>query len=167
MAEEIRHPDGRIEHPEIRTEPTDASFGWILGLVVAATVAAAVVFIVILWLFNTYRSHQAALKKSPFPLAPGPTMSLPPTPRLEQIDHSSGLPVPNGVDRESGQENLLSSYGSTPDEGFIRIPIDRALDFLANKLPHRESSAAKDSRDNGLVDDGESNSGRVFREKPQ
>jgi hypothetical protein len=39
------------------------------------------------------------------------------------------------------------------------------MDLLADKLPHRkEKSAEKGTRDNGLVDDGASNAGRLFRE---
>jgi hypothetical protein len=68
----------------------------------------------------------------------------------------------------AGNEATLDSYGPSDDEGFIRVPIDRAMDFLVGRLPVRKEQPQKKSgdgkaRDRGMVNAGDSNSGRLFR----
>jgi hypothetical protein len=167
MAEEIHQPDGHIEHPEVRYEPRDANFGWILAIGIAALVLVALIFSLLLWFFYQYRDYQAAIKRSPFPLAPSPSETLPAQPHLEQLDRTAGIERSNMYVREAAKEELLHSYGPTSDQEFVRIPIDRAITLLENKLPARpEPPASQRRRENGLVDAGEPNSGRLFREKP-
>ena len=49
-------------------------------------------------------------------------------------------------------------------EGFVRIPVERAMKLLENKLPARAAPPAEQAeRSGGLVNAGESNSGRMFR----
>ena len=91
MAEEIRHPDGRIEHPSVRHEPTDASFRWILGTVVAAAILGVVIHFLILIYFNRARDALAQTRQSRFPLAAKTSWSLPLEPRLEQLDRLAGI----------------------------------------------------------------------------
>ena len=73
MPDETPSPDGRLEHPEIRTEAKDVNFRWVLSLVLGAVVFAGVVHFVLWEFFAGYRHHQAAIKQSPFPLAPAPS----------------------------------------------------------------------------------------------
>jgi hypothetical protein len=200
--EEIRYPDGRIEHPHVCFERTDASLGWILGIGIGSLALAAITFSALLWFFHHYNNYQAAIKRSPFPLAQAPSVSLPATPHLEQLDRIAGIERSNIYQRQAGKEGPLHSYGPTlgnlmeltpstvglaataggpltaivaldagtriPEHGFIRIPIRRAMDLLANKLPARQEPPVSQRRKaNGLVDAGESNSGRMFREEPR
>ena len=173
MVEEIhppddrQHPDGRIEHPEVRFERTDADFRWILSIVVVAIMVAAFHFSMIWWFFHRYREHEARIKKSPFPLAAASADSLPKEPRLEQLDRVAGIESSNVFIREQSREETLRSYGLTPEEGFIHIPIDRAMALLADKLPARKEPAEAQKKGNGLVDAGASNSGRLFRGQPK
>ena len=203
MAEEIRESDGRIEHPEIRFEPTDASLRWILGIGISALALGALAFSLLLFFFHQYKNYQAAIKRSPFPLAPGPSEALPARPHLEQLDRVAGIERSNVYEREAAKEDLLHSYGPTlgnltvlgagtvglaspagasplaaivaldagttiPEKGFVRIRIDRAMAILENKLLSRQEPPASQRRKaNGLVDAGESNSGRMFREEPR
>src|SRR5437588_12930720 len=83
--EEIRYPDGRIEHPTVRFKPTDANFRWALAGVGAVLVLMAVIYGAVLWFFNDYRDYEAGIKTSPYPLAPTPSTTLPAEPRLEQL----------------------------------------------------------------------------------
>jgi hypothetical protein len=166
--EEVRHPDSRIEHPQVRYEHRDTSFGWILGIGITTLALGAVILSVLLWFFNLYKNYQATIKRSPFPLAAQPSEALPARPRLEQVDRLAGIETPNVYVREIAKEEILNSYGSTPEQEFVHIPIDRAMTLLANKLPARpEPPASQRRRQNGLVDAGESNSGRMFREEPR
>lgn len=203
MAEEIHESDGGSEHPNVRYEQRDASFGWILGIGISTLALGVLILSVLLWFFYHYRNYQATIKRSPFPLAARPSAALPARPRLEQVDRLAGVESPNVYLREAANEEILRSYGATMPEltalapsaasvaaepgigalsaavrllagmrvpygGFIRIPISRALALLANKLPARpEPPASQRRRENGLVDAGASNSGRMFREKPR
>jgi hypothetical protein len=157
--EEVHHPDGRIEHPQVRYESTDARFRPILLVLIGAMLYAVCHFTAIWWYFNRQEEHQAALKRSEFPLQPGPSDALPAEPRLEGIEKG------HVREREASKDEILHNYGPTPETGYIRIPIERAMELLAEKLPARAEKP--DKKANGLVDAGESNSGRMFRGKPQ
>jgi len=175
--EEIRHPDGRMEHPSVRFEKTDASFPWVLGLLLGAMAFAAVVHYVILLFFYEYAGYQNAVKKSPFPLAAESSKDLsrpplPAQPRLEQVERVSDPEHP--ADAYAGlaaKEDALNRYGTTGDKNFVHVPIQKAIEQLSNKLPSRPAPAEAQPKDqhkeNGLVDSGESNSGRMFRGKPK
>jgi hypothetical protein len=214
--EEVRHPDGRIEHPHVRFEHTDASLGWILAIGIGSMALAALIFSLLLWFFFHYKDYQAAIKRSPFPLAPHPSEALPAPPHLEQLNRIAGIEKSNVYEREAGKESLLHSYGlpvpegiaaetgkTPPENGFVRIPIEQAMAWVvqAKKLPARQepppstflgaspvgAAAApgmrplgiivqlfagqrfqnQRQRGYGLVDAGESNSGRMFREEPR
>jgi hypothetical protein len=162
MSEEIRHPDGRVEHPSVHHEPTDANFRWIATILLAGVGFGVVSLCVILVAYNKYRQHQEEIKRSPFPLAPTPSTALPPEPRLEQVDRAVGINNPS----VAAEERLLESYGPAPEAGYAEIPIAEAMKRLAGKLPVRAGGPDQDKRANGLVDAGEPNSGRLFREKP-
>ena len=60
---------------------------------------------------------------------------------------------------------MLNSYGPTDEEGFVHIPIERAMEYAGRPSCRSARAVTTDRRgnDNGLVDAGESNSGRMFR----
>ena len=86
MPDEIQHPAEPLENPSVRHERTDANFGRILSIFIGVAIFAVIVFSGMRLFFNEYRDHQAEIKKSPYPLAPGPSTALPREPRLEQVD---------------------------------------------------------------------------------
>jgi hypothetical protein len=165
MPEPSLHPDGRMTHPEVRYERSDASFVWILGLILGAMAFAALVHYLVLVFFFDYRDYQSAIKKSPFPLAPGISDVLPRQPHLEPLDRLEKVERSNVYVREANREEVLNSYGLTNEEGFVHVPIQEAMKYLENKLPARAAPADR-QRDSGLVDAGESNSGRLFHRRP-
>lgn len=172
MPEEIRPPGGETpplpEHPDVRSEPTDANFRAILFILIGSVVVGAIIYGLVTVFFNDWQGHEAAVKQSPFPLAPGPSTALPAGPRLEQIDRMAGIERPNVNERFTTKEEVLNSYGPTDEEGFVHIPIERAMKMLENKLPARaEPPADQSRRSDGLVDSGEPNSGREFRGRPR
>src|SRR5205823_5657915 len=118
MAEEIRHPDGRIEHPSVRHEPTDASFRWILGTVVAAAILGVVIHYLILLYFDRARDALARTRQSRFPLANKTSWSLPPEPRLEQLDRLAGVASADAFLRQQAKLEHLRSLGPTDEKGF-------------------------------------------------
>ena len=162
-------PPGIPEHPEVRHERSDASFGWILGLLIGGIVLAALIHFVLLRCLRDYENYQATIKRSAFPLAATPREGLPAEPRLEQLDRLAQVETLNVYVRQASKEEQLHRYGPTPEEGFIHVPIERAMTFLGeqNKFPVRKGAPPGDPRrENGLLDAGDSNSGRLFRGKP-
>ena len=119
------------------------------------------------WFYHRYRDYETSIKESPFPLQQGPSDGLPAEPRLEQVNRMAEIEKGNVYLMEETKERILHSYGSTPEANFVHIPIKRAMDLLANKLPARAEPAGDAKKENGLVDSGESNSGRMFRGEPR
>src|SRR5277367_483065 len=117
MTQEIRHPDGRIEHPSVRHEPTDASFGSIVAILLGALVLGALIHASVFGFFSAYRDHLAEVNRSPYPLAPGPSVELPREPRLEQIDRLSGAEAAKVRARETEKLRRHNSYGPTTTDG--------------------------------------------------
>lgn len=168
MVEQTPHPDGRPEHPEIRTEESDISFTAV-ATVLGALVVLAVLIHVVLWgFFKKREEQQSDVKRSPFPLAARPASSLPPEPRLEPLDRTSGVEQSNVYLRLEEKEAATKRYGPTAEEGYVHIPVGKAMDLLAGKLPARAAPPAEAGRKAaGLTDSGESNSGRMYREGPR
>jgi hypothetical protein len=174
VPEEIHHPDGRIEHPDVSREETDASFKAILLILIGAAGLALVIYLLMTAFYYGWRDHETAVKKSSFPLAPAPSTDprnpapLPEgQPRLEQENRLSGDVTANVYDRQAAKESILHSFGTNKEEkDFVHIPIEQAMKRLENKLPVRVTPAADQAwRADGLIDSGESNSGREFRGK--
>jgi hypothetical protein len=152
----------------VKYEHSDASFRWIFTIILGTVVFAGVVEVAILGFFNHFAAYEADIKKSPYPLAPSPATALPREPRLEQLDRVARVETPNVYEREASKLQVLNSYGHTQDKDYVHIPIEQAMKLLENQLPARpEPSAAQRKRSNGLVDAGESNSGRVFKGEPK
>jgi hypothetical protein len=161
--EEIHHEDGSIEHPSVRYERTDVRFRGVFFLLVLTAVFASLHYFSV-WEFFWIEQHDLdRLKKSPYALAPAPNMSLPAEPRLEQLDRLGKIENENVYLIEASKERQLDRYGPTEETGYIHVPIDRAMKFVVDKLPVRKEQPPGQSKDQGLVDSGESNSGRMLR----
>ncbi len=138
MPDATPSPDGLETHPTVRRERTDVNFWWILGLVIAAGVAGVVIHFAILWFFYAERGALDQARQSRFPLAETPPHTVPPEPRLEQIDRLAENQTPNLFLRESAKLDVLNGYGPTREKGYVHIPVERAIKLLANKLPARD-----------------------------
>lgn len=173
-AEEIRYPDGRIEHPAVRDEPTDLRFGCILVLIVLVCCLAGIIYSGIWRFFWFQEGVQKEIKQSPYPLAPAPSTAAHPQPRLEQLDRMRPLEQLGRMERMTPAESAavneqlandlkdLHSYSAGKEKGFVCIPIEQAIKAVAGTLPvDKRASPGRDA--NGLLDAGQSNSGRMFR----
>ncbi len=164
MPEPTPQSNGVPRHPWIRFEPSDASFGWILTVLPVALLLGFIIHSAVLAFLRGQQMRQAKVKESAYPLAPGPSTSLPREPRLEQLDRLAEVQTPNIRERLARKEETLRRYGATEEKGFVHIPIDRALDLMQGKLKARPAPSAEDRRrSGGLVGAGESSSGRLFR----
>jgi hypothetical protein len=161
--EEIRYPDGRIEHPSVRYERRDVKFGWIMAFLVGALCIAVIHYFVVWKFLGSRKAALEELRRSPYPLARAPSTHLPPPPRLEQLDRMERAAAANAYERQAAGEEILNSYGATGEKGFARIPIQEAIKLVAGQLPTRKGPSPGHRQDGGLRDGGESNSGRMFR----
>jgi hypothetical protein len=115
------------------------------------------------WFFLGYEGYEKRAKPTEFPLS-GARSNYPPEPRLEQVDRQQEVENLSVYRRREKQEDLLNSYGTTDEPGYFHIPIGRAMKLLENKLPVRKDKRRPNWREAGLVGEGASNSGRMFRE---
>jgi hypothetical protein len=166
--EEIRYPDGRIEHPLVRREQTDVSVRGIAAALLAGCCLAALLFY-LMWrfFFQPELRLQAEIKRSRYAIPTIAPLKLPPQPRLEQLHWLEGQESSNVYERMQARLKVLDSYGPTSEPGFVHIPIDKAMELTAGQLPVRKQPPPQPAKDNGLVDGGGPNSGRMFRGEPQ
>lgn len=166
MAEEIRAPEGRLEHPDVRFEPKDANASWIFGIIAMTAAFLIAIHFIVLAFFHGYEAHLAEVNRSPYPLARRPDVAFPAKPRLEQIDRLSGDTEVNVFVRESKKLRRLDTYGKADTEGFVHIPVEKAMRYAIDKkmLKARpEPPANERDRSSGLIDAGAPNSGRWLR----
>jgi hypothetical protein len=188
MPEDSAHPDGQLQHPEVNYEKSDVSFRAILAVMVGALVFAAFVHYVILLFFFDVRKNEAEDKEFAHPLAPRPRplgdqranysesgYPLPREPVLEEVERRAGVEKNDAYKRQESREKILNSYGPTNEKDFVHIPIDRAIALMETDGFRPKVRAAPATgeekkryeeqrrRSGGLVDYGESNSGRMFR----
>jgi hypothetical protein len=155
-------PDGKPAHQSIKFEPRDVPFRWVLVVSIAFFCIGAVIFSLVYAFFRVDTARLASRRESEFPLAEQPSNALPAEPRLEEVDRLAGIARENVYLRLAAKEEYLSRYGETAEKAFVRIPIRRAMETLVGHLPVRKEQPAA-TKDNGLVDSGASNSGRMFR----
>jgi len=164
MPEPTIERNGEPLHPDVRYEHSDVSFPGIMTVLGVLMFCGVLNFFFVWLVFYRIGVQQDVVKKSPYPLALEPSEVLPREPRLEQVDRMAGIDKPNVYVRESDRLKVLDSYGPSEEDGYVHIPIERAMEMLADKLPARkEPPAEQRRRSGGLVDAGESNSGRMFR----
>ena len=169
MADERRPDhDTPTEHPDVRYERGDLRLGWVIGLVLGGCFVLAIIAYSV-WRFYWWQEAvQQSSDVSSYPYPAAPWMQLPPQPRLEQLDRMAGRKYAAVEEQLAAKEQVLNRYGPTSAKGFVHIPIRQAIGVLAaearaGELKQRvETSGGKDR---GLLDAGESNSGRVFRGK--
>ncbi len=171
MAEEPRQEDSTVpaleaegRHPNVGYEPRDVRFRFVLITILVAICIGVAQFY---WIWQWFRDaeDQRAASISTDRLVAQPGMKLPPEPRLEQLDRIAGIETPDIRHQDAPKEQQLATYGITDEPGYIHIPIDRAMELVIDQLPVRKQSAELDAiKDRGLLDSGESNAGRMFRE---
>src|SRR5579862_3610689 len=110
---EVRHADGRIEHPAVGFERTDVPSRWVLIVAIVSCAIGVAAFFVAFAFFHMQASSLAVRRASDFPLATHPSDRLPPEPRLEQIDRRAEIETPNVFLREQAKEAVLHGYGPT------------------------------------------------------
>jgi hypothetical protein len=165
MADEARtNPldEHALEHPEVGFEPTDIRLRGVLAVLVVFACLLPFHQYLMLKLLDHDRRRSTVSEEAGFPPV-SQAAALPRGPRLEQLDRLAGIEASDVYRREEAKESILHSYGPTREKGFVHVPIDWAIEQAANQLPFR-AKQPRAARDRGLIDAGESNSGRMFRE---
>jgi hypothetical protein len=143
-------------------ERKDVRLGVVLALLTVAGGLVIFVFFGVWWFYWGEESVQKKAKGSTEALAP----LFPQEPRLEQIDALAGMGSTNVDKRLVEQERLLNSYGPTEDKGFVHIPIQQAIEAVADKLPVRKQPPAEAKNKRGPADAEKSNVGKTNRGEP-
>jgi hypothetical protein len=140
---ENRHPSpdhraGRVDlsNPENRFEHRDVNFKaltkFAIGLIITAIFSAGLVLGIFQYLLHREGGVPASRIESPAQDA----RQLPPEPRLEEA------PNTDLQEMRAAEDQVLSSYAwLDQSNGIVRLPIDRAMDLIAQRgLPARKES---------------------------
>ncbi len=147
MADAI-HPDGALRHTKVRHEARDVHFFEIVLFGLILVLVALIIHIVLWRLMEYYAAREARQKQPVYPLAARERGQLPAEPVLEGL-----APQRKTLAEQRAKESRLHSYGWVdPKAGSVHIPIERAMELVAGKLPVRPEAARP------LQRSGESNS---------
>ncbi len=127
--------DPHASHPGYETRDLDTRSIVIAG---AGLAAAVVVFAALMWgLFHWFAAREERRAAPLHPLAEQLRPELPPEPRLQRAPREDLLEL------RAREERVLTSYAWVDrDKGIVRIPIDRAIEILAERgLPARGGEA--------------------------
>ncbi len=117
-------------------ETSDAEVGPLLKFAVFLTIVVAVVSALTIGLYNYLDARELALKAPRYPLSTA-QRPLPPAPRLQTT------PFMDVQQLHRDDARFLTRYTWVDrGAGVVRIPVDRAIDVLAERgLPHREPAS--------------------------
>ena len=124
---ETRSRVGKTENPQVSHEQSDVNVRSILAFGLGLLVAGVVIQLGMWWLFDSLAARTAQLDQPRSPLASSsPRESLPPEPRL-QVSPAQDL-----KELRAAEDAMLHSYGWVDQQaGVVRIPIERAMELLA------------------------------------
>jgi hypothetical protein len=142
-------------HDDVKYEPKDIQLRWIVAMFAFLAVFVVGMSFAMLKFYWYQEEAERKIKGSTEALAP----ALPPGPRLEQIDQLAGVEAANVDARLAAQEQKLNSSGPTDEKGFVHVPIQKAIEAVADKLPVRKQPPGKAGTRYG----GAANSGRMIR----
>lgn len=136
-----------LRHPETEFEREDLSAGGILGFLAGLAITGFVIHIILVGMYAYLDSYQKTHQNQGSPLMkttnedtrqPTPESANKfPLPRLE-VNERSQL-----YDFRRQEEDTLNTYGMDPKTGVVHIPIERAMQLLAQRgLPTAPQSAA-------------------------
>ncbi len=151
-------------NPGVQYERKDIRFGGLLAAMIAGICILLFVGYGVWRLYWWHADAQAAAKRSQYSPPHRLSVKLPPAPRLEQLDEmAQKAGVPAVAKRLGDEQEELNRYGASEEKGFVHIPIQEAIKATAGKLPIRKQQPSEAVKDNGLIDAGQSNSGRMFK----
>ncbi|HXE79411.1 MAG TPA: hypothetical protein VNK41_01555 [Vicinamibacterales bacterium] len=137
------HPHHRNDEPlpdpvAVGHETSDAQAGPIVKFLILLAVTCLAVAGLMVVFHNYLERREASEKVSRYPVAAGRERPLPPPPRLQTE------PFGDIKELRRAERRLLDRYEWVDrNAGTVRIPIDRAMEILAERgLPHRAETPA-------------------------
>lgn len=131
-----RTPDvSGVQNPDVAHEHSDVDVRGILSFALVLFAFTVVTFVLIWWLFGYFAVRETKSDRPLLPLVSSSSgVMLPPEPRL-QVSPSQDM-----QELRAAEDALLNSYGWVDQQvGVVRIPIERAMQLLAERgLPARE-----------------------------
>ncbi len=126
-------------HDIVGHEETDAEIGPLVRFAIFLTVVTLVAAALTVGFYKYLDARERSEKARRYPLTAGITRPLPPPPRLQTFPFDDV----KGLRRE--EDKLLDRYTWVDkNAGTVRIPVDRAIELLAEKgLPHRAAPPAE------------------------
>jgi hypothetical protein len=133
-------------------ETTDAEIGPLVRFAVFLAATVIVSALVVIGLYKYLDEREQAEKAGRHPLAAGVVRPLPPPPRLQTY------PFDDIKELRKAENKVLDHYAWVDQNaGVVRIPIERAIDLLAEKgLPYRQAGAAGPAGEAGQMGPGDS-----------
>jgi hypothetical protein len=127
-------PDGDF----VGHETTDAEIGPLVRFAVFLTATVVICAVLTIGLYKYLDRREQAEKAGRYPLAAGTVRPLPPPPRLQTY------PFDDIQAFRKEEAKILDHYAWVDQNaGVVRIPIERAIDVLADKgLPYRGATGA-------------------------
>jgi hypothetical protein len=123
--EENRTPhDEEPRNPHVHYEPGDVNAIFLTKFGIGMALMITVFLFMLAGLFSYLKAREAKLARVPAPVAR--PQALPPEPRL-QAD-----PAVDMRRMRADEERLLHQYAwIDPDKGIVRIPVERAMELMA------------------------------------
>lgn len=117
-----------VQNPEVAHERSDVNVRGILMFALMLFAFTVVTVLLIWWLFDYFAAREARLDRPRSMLAGSHGESLPPEPRLQVS------PAQDMRELRAKEDTLLNTYGWVDQQaGVVRIPIERALQLLAER----------------------------------
>jgi hypothetical protein len=126
MEEPVNYPIEPESNPTVAHERTDADTRAITQFGIALVLVVMLSQLALWWLFNSFTRLESKLNPPVTALVRAQAPTEPPEPRLQANPQADMRTM-----REK-EETVLNHYGWVdPNRGVVRIPIDRALDLVA------------------------------------
>lgn len=127
---EHKETEPNLVNPEVRYERQDVGVSW---LVIGAVSILVLTFIGVglsAWILSSMEIRRSEIIPTPLPLIQ--SRPTPPPPRLQPNIVDNNSPEEDMAILRAREEELLENYGWVDREaGVVRIPIDQAIELLA------------------------------------
>lgn len=147
----MSHPTDPDNNPTVAHEHTDADSHAISRFGIGLAFVIVVSQLVLWWTFDHLSAREAKLSPHVPALIQAHANALPPEPRLQgstPLEKDPKLDILPRLDLQQmhrDEDEVLNNYAwIDPDHGIVRLPIQRALDLVAqNGLPKLKSTEPK------------------------
>jgi len=124
----VNYPNEPESNPTVAHEETDADTRAITQFGIALALVLVLSQLGLWWLFNSFTRRESKLSPPVSALVRAQAPTEPPEPKLQANPQSDMRMM-----REK-EDTILNHYGWVdPNHGVVRIPVDRALDLVAER----------------------------------